>query len=485
MKLFIQKILLGCLFLFISKLTIAQSIQFAPADKNNGFVASAESSTAFADIDGDKYPDLLISTYNGEDCAIQLYRNNRKGGYTQMSELPFEKLSRSSVAFADIDGDKDQDLLLSGFHSKSFKGITKLYLNDGKGSFTEVKEAGLQGVDFGAIAFADVDNDQDQDIFITGTDAAFKNVALLYLNDGKGRFQETEINVAGVARGAVAFADVDGDQYKDLLVTGVDAQFKPTTILYKNQGNGNFSSVSNTSFVGVQGSSLAFADIDGDNDMDVLVAGLSKKLGATTILYENDGTGSFQLVKDSPFEGIRDGALAFGDFDGDNDLDVLIAGLDKNKKNVATLYQNNGNGNFEILKNAPFTGAGLGAVAFADIDQDNDLDILVTGKDNQAAGTTSLYKNGDDFRKMEKKSLPISTDQLKVYPIPSNGKVYIEAKGFAGSYRLIGLQGQKISEGKISSTGIISIELSKKQKLYMLNVVGENGQSFTYKLIRN
>lgn len=473
------------MFAFAGKLTIAQSIQFAPADKNNELVASAESSTAFADIDGDKYPDLLISTYNGEDCTIQLYRNNQQGGYTQMSQLPFEKLSRSSVAFADVDGDNDQDLLLSGFHSKSFKGVTRLYLNDGTGNFTEVKEAGLQGVDFGAIAFADVDNDQDQDIFITGTNEGFKNVAFLYLNDGKGHFQATETKVAGVARGAVAFADVDGDEYADLLVTGVDAQFKPSTTLYRNQGNGNFVMLDNTSFVGVQGSSLAFADVDGDHDMDVLVAGLSKKAGATTILYENDGTGSFQSVKDSPFQGIKDGALAFGDFDGDKDLDVLVAGFDQNKKEVATLYQNNGNGNFEMLKDTPFTGAGLGAVAFADVDQDNDLDVLITGKDNKAIGTANLYKNGDDFRKMVTKSKPISADQLKVYPIPSNGKVYIEALNFTGSYRLIGLQGQKISEGKISSSGTITIELSKKQKIYMLNVIGENGQSHTYKLIRN
>lgn len=463
--------------------SFAQSVKFENVNKKNAFVASSESTMAFADINGDKAPDLLISTYNGEDCAIKLYTNDGKGNYQAVSQLPFDELSRSSVAFADVNGDGAPDLLLNGFHEKSFSGVTKLYLNDGKGGFQADKNAQLQGVDFGAMTFADVDNDGDQDIFLTGVNAQLKNVALMYINNGKGDFQEVAMPVQGLARGAVAFADVDGDQLPDLLVTGVNAQYVPTTQLYKNLGNGQFAIAKNTPFAGVQGSAVAFADVDGDQDLDLLVTGLDKAGKATATLYTNDGAGNFEASPQTVFTGVSDGAVAFADVDGDQDLDLLITGLDQQRDKVAALYQNNGKGEFVWLKNMPFKGAGQGSIGFADIDQDNDLDVMITGANNDAEPTTQLYKNGNDFNTIAPKKSGLAFDNLKVYPVPSYGQVTLETTGFAGSYQLIDLSGQTLAQGQISASGKTALKLQQRNHVYMLRVTREDGQVFTYKLM--
>jgi hypothetical protein len=463
--------------------SFAQSVKFEQVNQHNSFVASSESTMAFADINGDKAPDLLISTYNGEDCAIKLYTNDGKGNYQVVSQLPFENLSRSSVAFADVNGDGAPDLLLNGFEEKSFKGVTKLYLNDGKGGFQANENAQLQGVDFAAMTFADVDNDGDQDIFLSGVNAQLKNVALMYVNNGSGGFEELKIPVQGLARGAATFADVDGDQLPDLLMTGVNAQYVPTTQLYKNLGNGQFAVAKNTPFAGVQGSSVAFADVDGDQDLDVLITGLDKVGKTNATLYQNDGTGNFEPSPQASFTGVSDGAVAFADVDGDQDLDVLITGLDQQRDKVAALYQNDGTGTFTLLKNMPFKGAGLGSIGFADIDNDNDLDVMITGANNDAEPTTQLYKNGNDFNSIAAKKPQVAFDNLRVYPIPSQGEVTIEATGFAGNYQLIDLNGQTVAKGKVQASGKTALRLQKRNRVYMLRVTREDGQVFTYKLM--
>ncbi|OJJ21240.1 hypothetical protein BKI52_11790 [marine bacterium AO1-C] len=484
-KYFISYICIFSLLVGIRQLASAQNLSFEKVPKNtHGLVSSAESSLAFADINGDKSPDLLISSYNGEDCSIQLYQNNGSGKFTKVNHAPFAQLSRSKVVFADVDGDQDQDVLLIGFDRKTFGGVTKLYINQGQGRFVEDKNVALQGVDFGAAAFADVDNDQDQDLLLTGINQQMSPVALLYLNDGKGRFQAVNTSIAGVLRGAVAFRDVNGDQLPDLLVTGGNAAYQPTAQLYINQNYGHFKAVKNQIFIGLQRSSAAFADIDGDQDADVLITGLDKQGKTQSILYENDGLGDFRPVQTTSLKGVKDGAIAFGDVDGDQDLDILITGIGQDGKATTMLYKNQGNKQFELLPQASFSGVGAGAVAFADVDQDKDLDIMITGKSTQQLGTAQLYKNGLDFKQINQPLKRLPESQLKVYPNPSYGQVFLEATDFTGSYQLLDLNGKQISTGKIDPATKITFSLKKANQIYLLNIQDAQGQKYTYKVMR-
>ena len=79
-------------------------------------------------------------------------------------------------------------------------------------------------------------------------------------------------------------------------------------------------------FTGVYSSSTVFADVDGDTDKDVLISGYNKDMGPITKLYTNDGSGKIAENLDTKFIGVFNSSNAFADIDGDGDLDVLITG---------------------------------------------------------------------------------------------------------------------------------------------------------------
>ena len=118
--------------------------------------------------------------------------------------------------------------------------------------------------------------------------------------------------------------------------------------------------------VGVYASSTVFADVDGDADQDVLISGYNKGMGSITKLYTNDGSGRFAEKLDSKFIGVFYSSNAFADIDGDGDLDVLITGEDL-VNHYAKLYTNDGSGKFTEVMGTPFVTVSEGSIAFTDI----------------------------------------------------------------------------------------------------------------------
>ncbi|MBC6425328.1 MAG: VCBS repeat-containing protein, partial [Ekhidna sp.] len=141
--------------------------------------------------------------------------------FTEKSATPFPRVERSSIAFSDVDGEKGPDVLITGWAGS--KRIAKLYLNDGSGNFTE-KTMGVDfpGVEYSSIAFADVDGENGPDVLITGINNDFERIAKLYVNDGSGNFTEKTMGVdfEGVQYSSIAFADVNKDGHQDVLITG-------------------------------------------------------------------------------------------------------------------------------------------------------------------------------------------------------------------------------------------------------------------------
>ena len=305
------------------------------------FAGVEEGSIAFADVDGDNDQDVLITG----SYSSKLYTNDGAGNFTEVIGTPFQGVNESSIAFADVDGDNDQDVLITGIQVSSpvYINTARLYINDGSGSFTEMVNTPFTGVRDASIAFADVDGDNDQDVLITGSADGTFGSSKLYSNDGSGGFSEVMgTPFEEVAYGAIAFADVDGDDDQDVLITGTDGSAGIST-LYTNDGTGNFTEVMDTPFPGLMGSSMAFADVDGDNDQDVLISGgTGSLLLPYTGLYTNDGSGNFTKVAGIPFDDLVDGSIAFADVDGDNDQDVLLTGVDLSVNYTAKLYLNDG-----------------------------------------------------------------------------------------------------------------------------------------------
>ena len=241
------------------------------------------------------------------------------------------------IAFSDVDNDGDEDVLISGVNS-SFVSITKLYLNNGLGSFTLVNGTSFTGVHVGSIGFSDVDNDGDEDVLITGLLINSIGISELYLNDGLGNFTLViGTPFTGVRISSSVFFDVDNDGDEDVLISGstiFGTNNSPISELYLNDGLGNFTLDSITPFTRRY---IAVSDIDNDGDIDVLKVGS----GNGAELYKNDGLGNFTLVSGTSFVSVNSSSCAFSDIDNDGDKDVFITGYSSSHgKRVSYLYLN-------------------------------------------------------------------------------------------------------------------------------------------------
>lgn len=224
-----------------------------------------------------------------------------------------------------------------------------------------------------AVAFADVNNDGNIDMFVTNSGTGNH----LYINPGTGeQFTDTTsaagLDDDGPSRGAV-FADVNGDGHLDLFTTASDAP----NHLYEGFGDGRFNDI--TSETGVSdsgfGQGACFADVDGDGDLDLFVA----NFGQTNNLYINNGKGVFaNKTKAAGLfdDGVNSFGCTFGDVDNDGDLDLYIS----NAGSYNNLYINNGDSTFtDITWKAGVQGdtkQGRG-VSFADLNGDGNLDLYM------------------------------------------------------------------------------------------------------------
>jgi len=359
----------------------------------------SDSSVAVADFNGDGFLDVVVTGREPDPDQERISRvhiNDGTGLFSLVIESPLEGVSDGSVAVADVDNDGDQDILITGVTNNSFV-ISRLYKNDGAGNFTQEFGTPFRPVYQSSIAFSDVDNDGDQDVLITGWSPP-NFIATLYINNGTGVFTEVQNTpFDGVRASSIAFADVDADNDEDVLITGINTNGVTIAKIYSNDGLGNFTEVQNTSFDPVYFSDVKFADVDGDNDQDVLITGLIDDPGVDTRtlskLYINNGQGVFEENTDVSFEGVYNGSSAFADMDGDSDLDLFITGANPENTNsivVGKVFTNNGGGSFMEDSNSSLEPVISGSVAFADFDNDGDLDVIITGFSSEGP-TTKFY----------------------------------------------------------------------------------------------
>lgn len=143
----------------------------------------------------------------------------------------------------------------------------------------------------------------------------------LFSAHGQINFQQaTSLTLQNLTVGSASFSDIDGDADLDLLISGeslTEVPFQPLTKLYVNNGSGILTEVANTPFANVGLSAAAFADIDGDGDMDVLLMGMDAAMNPKTRLYANDNNGDFSEVTNTPFPDLAQGSIAVADIDGD------------------------------------------------------------------------------------------------------------------------------------------------------------------------
>lgn len=283
------------------------------------------------DYDGDE--DLIVTgvTETGQ-LLMKLYRNDGEMGFTVVKEI-FVPLTDGSVEFGDYDNDDDLDILATG---KQFDNLltTVIYRND-KGIFS-ITEPGIPGVYNGNATWGDFDSDNDLDILITGN-TGNKPFTAVYLNEG-GQYNRLVQQFIPLSNSAGVWGDLNNDGYLDFIVSGEDIDGYPVCMVYKNR-DALFFDDEAISVRPLRNCSIDLGDFDADDDLDILMTGESLERPYSYV-YENRGDFNFSdLMAGLP--GVSEGNALWGDFDGDGDQDILIAGLTICYEFIGDIYVNN------------------------------------------------------------------------------------------------------------------------------------------------
>ncbi|HVR63598.1 MAG TPA: VCBS repeat-containing protein [Polyangia bacterium] len=230
---------------------------------------------ALVDIDGDGKLDWL----RGAGAGVLFDLGDGKGGFAAASRtLANPGGEEIAVIPVDIDGDGDEDLLVNFGRYDTYgpNGASRLYRNDGGGTFTNVTtQAGLYEIGLAVKGVGDFDQDGDTDI-IALEKLAFPHT--IFLNDGKGNFTRKAGAVDGPTGtaeygswGLAAMTDLDNDGLPDIVVDG-----RNYLHVLRGTGGGSFSYVNKTwgGIVDIAEASVdngfSFGDIDGDGDLDLI-----------------------------------------------------------------------------------------------------------------------------------------------------------------------------------------------------------------------
>lgn len=401
---------------------------------------SMGSGCAFLDYNNDGYQDIFLVNFKDwpdhktKTSYPALYKNNGDGTFTDVTASAglASELYGFGVSTADYDNDGNIDIFVSCLDQD------RLYHNNGNGTFTDVSDkSGIKEDDFGTSStWFDYDKDglldlyvcnyvkwtRETDLFCT-LDGVNKSYCTpesypgssphLYHNEGNGKFSDVTkkaglYDTSSKALGVVAF-DYDLDGWPDLFVANDTQPNK----LYRNNKNGTFSDkavMAGVAFseagVARAGMGVDAADFTNSGYPGIIVGNFSNEMIG---LYHNEGTGLF--IDEAPATAVGQDSiltLTFGtfffDFDLDGKTDIFAANghvhddISKVQQTVTYaqsphLFQNLGNHRFALVTKSvgnslqkPIVARGA---AYSDIDNDGDLDILISTN----GGAAVLFRN--------------------------------------------------------------------------------------------
>jgi enediyne biosynthesis protein E4 len=414
---------------------LTEPVVYGGVEQKRFIIETNGCGVAFFDYDNDGWMDVLLLTgtrlegaAKGKEPTNRLYRNNRNGTFTDVTDKAGLRRTgwASGVAIGDYDNDGNEDLFIT------YWGQNLLYRNNGNATFTEVTQrAGLrtQGTRWGSgCTFVDYDRDGRLDLFVAnylkfdltnapepgkGANCTWKGVPvncgpkglptdtnLLYRNNGDGTFTDVS-DASGVSRVRGRYSmtatttDYNNDGWPDIYV----ACDSTASTLYRNNRDGTFTDVAleagcayNEDGNAQAGMGVATGDYNRDGLLDIFKTHFSDDLPA---LYRNSGRDFFEdASRAAGFEHTRyvEWGTGFADFDNDGWPDIMIATgnvypevekvfKEYPHRSPRLVYQNLGNGRFKETT----TQAGPGVLspkssrgsAFGDFDNDGDIDVLV------------------------------------------------------------------------------------------------------------
>ena len=402
-------------------------------DIGAGLPGAYQSFVTWGDYDNDGRMDFLLSgiTNIGSYNYSSIVWHNTGNGFTNSTATLYAE-------FASAWGDYNNDGLLDVLND--YYGLDQ---NTGNGfSYFYV---GLPQSYYGSVAWGDYDNDGRSDVALTGysyTPDFFPttNFGVLWRNTKDG-LVFIQGGPPATFYGSVAWADYDGDGRQDILITGLAPTggfppYQPITQIWRNTGNG-FTNI-NAGLPGVAYGTAVWGDFDNDGRPDILLMGATnlyfpetfelflgpfelpdgstvvsgEPTGFITQIWRNTGNGFTNINAGLP--GVWAGSAAWGDYDNDGRLDILLTGATDGfsvtnsylgsdfvsafpTNFISQVWQDTGGGFADA--NAGLPGVAYGSAAWGDYDGDGRLDILLTGataediNGNVTAAITGIWRN--------------------------------------------------------------------------------------------
>lgn len=364
------------------------------------------SSIAFGDYNRSGNMDLVVSGSTPQGNITKVYNNSN--GVFSFTDLSIPGISSSSVSWIDYDNDNDLDLFITG-RINSQQMISKLYRNDG---------VGLIATDFlfspmtnASSAWGDINNDGRADLLLTGTISDTQCATKLYMNHPQG-FTESDLELPSVHSGSVKFGDYNNDGWVDILLTGISQDGTRISKVLRND-QVTFTDI-NAPLLAVGNSSVAWGDYDNDGLLDIALSGRANTNEIVTKVYRNTG-GSF-VDANASIMGVYISSLAWADIDNNGYIDLVISGgrsLTAPFNPYSAVYYNS-DGSFTSSQS--LSGLCFSSIGICDIDSDGDLDILLTGRSSGGTGSSLLYSNTGT----PQNTIPSAPINLQVHEYPDN-----------------------------------------------------------------
>ncbi len=284
--------------------------------------AASNSCAAWGDYNNDGFLDILLAgSMNGTSKTL-VFGNNGDGTFTEQTEIILPGVKYCSLAWGDLNNDGFDDIVISGLADIG-GAITKIYLNNRDNTFTENVNASLTGA-YLSVSLGDYDNDGQIDILLTGSSSSA--MTKIYHNNGDNTFSElTGISVPGFTSGSASWGDYDNDKDLDIAITGDMGSTMRISKIFRNDGNNVFSEQTGIVLPGLRNSTLAWCDYDMDGYIDLALSGNSAT-GHISRIFRNKGDGGFEELTGISLWGVWGSSLAWGDYNGDEKPDLLLAG---------------------------------------------------------------------------------------------------------------------------------------------------------------